>query len=84
MLKPIPEIVQVKVVPSSPSISFTVSSTTTPGASTTEGISEGEHLRPDKVQTGQYSEGEFPLSPGQALSPVEELEEVMPAGKGTI
>eukprot|EP00794_Sanderia_malayensis_P020450 gene20450-22466_t len=61
---------------SSKSTSFTVSSNTTVGSSLFEGISEGEHLCPDSVIPGLYSEGEFPVSEGQAiLTPVDELDE---------
>ena len=58
--------------------SFTISSSTNFGSSTFEGISEGEKLCPDNVIPGLYSEGEFPLSEGQAvLSQLEVDEEGM-------
>lgn len=53
--------------PSDHARSFTISSSTTVGLSTFEGISEGEKLCPDYVIPGLYSEGEFPISVGQAV-----------------
>ena len=68
ILPPPPQIVQ--VIPKPVSVqnsSFTVSSSTTVGTSMFDGISEGERLCSDDVIPGLYSEGEFPLSEGQAL-----------------
>ncbi|XP_065058983.1 protein TALPID3-like isoform X3 [Rhopilema esculentum] len=68
ILPPPPQIVQVITKPVSvQNSSFTVSSSTAVGTSMFDGISEGERLWSDDVIPGLYSDGEFPLSEGQAL-----------------
>lgn len=66
----------IKMAPSPQASSFTVSSSTTVGTSMFDLISEGEHLWPDSIIPGLYSDGEYPLSEGQAvLTPIDEIDD---------
>ena len=74
----LPRVQVARKTPSTLGHSFSISSSTTVGTSMFEGISEGERLCPDYVIPGLYSEGEIPLSEGQAVrSIVEDNEKSM-------
>ena len=68
----LPRIQAARKTPSTHVHSFSISSSTTVGTSMFEGISEGERLCPDNVIPGLYSEGEIPLSEGQAVHSIRE------------
>ena len=73
----LPRVQVARNTPSTHAYSFSTSSTTV-GTSMFEGISEGERLCPDSVIPGLYSEGELPLSEGQAVHSIKENDEGMP------
>ena len=68
----LPRVQAARKTPSTQVHSFSISSSTTVGTSMFEGISEGERLCPDNVIPGLYSEGEVPLSEGQAVQSIRE------------